>query len=144
MSPHIIVKKMLMRKTSRKYVIIPLLAAVAAGILLRVFVFDVFRVEGRSMEPSVMPGSILLVNRAAYGLRNPLDGGYLVYWASPREEEILVYSDPWDGNFKIKRCAAVLGQGIYVRGDNSPESVDSRLYGSVPVERIIGKVLISF
>jgi signal peptidase I len=142
--PYIIVKKMRVKKTSRKYMIVPLVAAIMAGLFLRVFVFDIFRVEGRSMKPALMPGSILLVNRAAYGLRNPLNEGYICLWASPNADEILVYRDPWDGNFRIKRCAAISDQGIYVQGDNSPESVDSRLHGSVPVERIIGKVLISF
>jgi signal peptidase I len=122
---------------------LPLLMAVLAGIGLRLFVFDIFRVEGRSMEPALPPGSILLVNSAAYGIRNPWDGAYFLRWSVPRKEELIVYSDPWDGNFKIKRCAAVSGLGVFVRGDNPRESRDSRLHGSVPVERIVGKVLLS-
>jgi signal peptidase I len=124
--------------------VVPILAAAALGLFLRLFVFDIVRVEGRSMAPALMPGSILLVNRAAYGLRNPLAEGYVLRWAVPRVNEILIYSDPWDGGFKIKRCAAVSDLGVYVRGDNFSESLDSRLHGSVPVERIAGKVLISF
>jgi signal peptidase I len=123
---------------------VPVLAAAALGLVLRLFVFDIVRVEGRSMEPALAPGDMLLVNRAAYGIRNPLAEGYLFRWAAPRVDEILVYRDPWDGNFKIKRCAAVSDLGIYVQGDNLPESLDSRLQGSIPVERIAGKVLISF
>jgi signal peptidase I len=124
-------------------VAIPLLLAVAAGIGLRVFVFDIFRVEGRSMEPALSSGSILLVNSAAYGIRNPWHGGYLLRWSVPGEEELIVYSDPRDGNFKVKRCAAVSGFGVFVRSDNLRNSRDSRLYGSIPVERIVGKVLLS-
>jgi signal peptidase I len=122
---------------------IPLLLAVLAGTGLRVFVFDIFRVEGRSMEPALPPGSVLLVNSAAYGIRNPWKGGYLLLWSVPREEELIVYSDPWDGNFKIKRCAAVSDLGVFVRSDNFREARDSRLYGSIPVERVAGKVLFS-
>jgi signal peptidase I len=135
---------MFTKKKSRMRLAFPVLAAAAAGLFLRFFVFDIVRVEGRSMEPELMPGSILLVNRAAYGLRNPLSEGYFLRWAAPRVNEILLYRDPWDGNFKIKRCAAVSNLGAFVRGDNPPESIDSRLHGSVPVERIAGKVLISF
>jgi signal peptidase I len=135
---------MAMKKNSCKHLAVPVLAAIAAGLFLRFFVFDIFRVEGRSMEPELRQGSVLLVNRAAYGLRNPLNEGYVLRWASPRVNEILVYSDPRDGNFKIKRCAAVSDLGVYVKGDNTAESLDSRLYGSVPVERITGKVLLSF
>ena len=140
-SPHIIIKAV--QKTLRKY-LIPLAAAFALALVLRVFVFDVFRVEGRSMEPSLGPGSILLVNKAAYGLRNPVKGSYLFLWASPQEGDLVVYQDPLAGDFRIKRCAAVSQAGVYVQGDNSGLSVDSRLVGRVPVECIAGKVLISF
>jgi signal peptidase I len=33
---------------------------------------------------------------------------------------------------------------VFVAGDNPPESVDSRDYGCLPIEKIIGKVLLSF
>ncbi|MDR1625022.1 MAG: signal peptidase I [Spirochaetia bacterium] len=132
------------KKNIRPGLAVPVLAAAALGLFLRFFVFDIVRVEGRSMAPALMPGNILLVNRAAYGIRNPLAEGYFFRWASPRVDEILVYRDPWDGDLKIKRCAAVSGLGVYVRGDNLRESLDSRLHGSVPVEWIAGKVLISF
>jgi signal peptidase I len=133
-----------MRGIPRKRFFVPLAAALAMGFFARVFVFDVFRVEGRSMEPALRAGNILLVNRAAYGLRNPLAGGYIFLWASPRRDEILVYEDPRDGEFKTKRCAWVSDAGVYLRGDNSDESVDSRIYGCLPVERIAGKVIICF
>ncbi|MDR1932511.1 MAG: signal peptidase I [Spirochaetales bacterium] len=123
---------------------VPVILALLTGIFLRVFVFDIFRVEGRSMEPAIKSENILLVSRAAYGLRNPLAEGYLLRWSTPRVQELIVYRDPRDGEFRIKRCAAVSDLGVVLRGDNSGDSVDSRLYGSVPVERIIGKVLICF
>ena len=131
------------RKTLKNYCI-PLAAALALALVLRVFVFDVFRVEGHSMEPALRPGNILLVNKAAYGLRNPAGGDYLLLWASPQKEDILVYQDPCGGDFRIKRCMDMTAAGVYVRGDNSGLSVDSRMRGSIPVECIAGKVLISF
>ena len=131
------------RKTLKNYCV-PLAAALVLALALRVFVFDVFRVEGRSMEPALRPGNILLVNKAAYGLRNPLGGDYFLLWASPQKEDILVYQDPRDGDFRIKRCAELGPAGVFVRGDNPGLSVDSRLRGYVPVECIAGKVIISF
>ncbi|MDR2588118.1 MAG: S26 family signal peptidase [Spirochaetales bacterium] len=124
-------------------VIFPAFLAVLTGCALRLFVFDIFRVEGKSMEPALPAGSIILVNRAAYGLRSPWSNEYLLRWRLPREQEILVYKAPWDGSFKIKRCRSVSGMGVFVQGDNAPESIDSRLYGSIPVERIAGKVVLS-
>ena len=94
------------------------------------------------MEPALKPGNIIVVNKAAYGLRNPVKGGYFLLWASPRARDILVYQDPLRGDFRIKRCAGVSPAGVFVRGDNSGLSVDSRMLGSVPVECIAGKVLI--
>ena len=140
---NIISKTMKDRKTFKNYCI-PLAAALAVALALRVFVFDIFRVEGHSMEPSLTPGNILLVNTAAYGLRNPVKGGYFLLWASPQKEDILVYQEPRDGDFRIKRCAELTPEGVYVRGDNPGLSVDSRVQGCVPVECIAGKVIISF
>ena len=132
------------RLTVFKKYCVPLAAAFALAVVLRVFVFDVFRVEGHSMEPSLGPGNIILVNKAAYGLRDPVKGDYFLLWASPQKDDILVYRDPRGGDFRIKRCGEMTPEGVYVRGDNSGVSVDSRMQGLVPVECIAGKVLICF
>lgn len=122
---------------------VPLLLALTAGFILRLFVLDILLVEGGSMEPRIPAGSILLINRMAYGIRLPLPPRYILRWGRPVREDIVVYSDTHDGKLKIKRIAAASDTLVFLRGDNPALSVDSRLHGSVPVEKIVGKVLVS-
>lgn len=57
---------------------------------LRVFVVDLVIVSGDSMEPSVSTGTVVLVLRCAYGLRNPFAGGYIVRWKDPSPGEVVL------------------------------------------------------
>jgi signal peptidase I len=95
------------------------------------------------MEPAVPRGSILLVNRAAYGLVLPFRNIYLLRFHNPAVDDIVMYEDPWDGYLKIKRCSVSGDSMVFLRGDNPRESWDSGIYGSLPVEKVLGKVLIS-
>lgn len=118
-------------------------AAILAVLLLRVFLLDLFLVEGVSMEPDVPSGAVVLVSKAAYGIRNPWDGTYWLRWNTPKPADILLLEDPSTGSYALKRCVTLTPHGVYVRGDNGPYSVDSRLYGSLPVERVRGKVILT-
>ncbi|HYT00180.1 MAG TPA: nickel-type superoxide dismutase maturation protease [Thermoplasmata archaeon] len=89
-----------------------------------------FRVDDDSMRPTLDPGDYVLVNRWAYRIR------------SPRAGEIVVLRDPEaPDRFLVKRISGTGGpSGLAVVGDNADRSRDSRAFGPVPPERIIGKV----
>ncbi|MDR2480034.1 MAG: S26 family signal peptidase [Treponema sp.] len=115
--------------------------AFAAAFVMKLFLFDFIVAEGNSMEPSIHSGTVLLVNRMRYGLRLPGQREYLFRWAGPRPGEVLVFFTP-SGQLAVKRCGELVDRGnIMALGDNSLQSYDSRSYGPVPVENIIGKVL---
>ena len=59
-------------------------AAFLLAALVRIFIFDLFLVEGSSMEPAFKDGSVILLNRAAYGLELPFSEGYLARWGKAR------------------------------------------------------------
>ena len=157
------------RHSMRKHPFRPglLVLATALGALaIKSFLFDLAVVEGRSMLPLLSDGGLVLVFRAAYGLRLPSFWGtkavYVFRWAAPRRGDIVAASSPRDGGAVVKRVAmegpgfypsAIEGSpealGIFVPsdsyillGDNPLESIDSREYGAVPVEAIRGKVLL--
>ena len=104
------------------------------------------------MEPAIKSGSVLIISRLRYGLRLPGAQKYLIQWAMPKQGEVLVFYTP-SGEKAVKRCAAMPGSGVltgdaaavnknfYAQGDNGLASYDSRAYGPVPVDNIIGKVL---
>ena len=115
--------------------------ALIAAIIVKIFVFDFMIAQGHSMEPAIKSGAVLVVSRLRYGLRLPWQQRYLLNWALPSAGEIVVFYTP-SGELAVKRCASLLEQGKFIaEGDNSRLSYDSRAYGPVPIENIIGKVL---
>jgi len=118
-----------------------ILGAFAAALVIKLFLFDFIIAEGSSMEPAIRSGSVLVVNRLQYGLHFPGQAGYLVRWAAPREGDLVVFYAP-SGEIAVKRCGSRVGEGQFMaQGDNSLQSYDSRSYGPVSVNAIIGKVL---
>jgi nickel-type superoxide dismutase maturation protease len=91
-----------------------------------------FRVEDDSMRPTLQPGDYVLVNRWAYRLRPPAPGDLVVV----RDPEVQT-------RFLVKRISEVAQAGpIRVVGDNPARSRDSRTFGPIALDHIIGKVWI--
>ncbi len=89
-----------------------------------------FRVAGASMMPLLEPGDEVLVDPRAYRDSPPQVG------------EIVLAQHPFQPELKmVKRVASILEDGgCYLAGDNSLESSDSRSFGPVPPDRILGRV----
>ena len=93
------------------------------------------------MEPSMKSGTILVISKLRYGLKLPYQRKYLIRWAKPSKGEVVVFYTP-AGALAVKRCAAITGNNtFFAEGDNGLASYDSRSYGQVPIDSIIGKVL---
>jgi signal peptidase I len=128
------------------------LAAFFVAIFLKAFVFDFMLVDGRSMSPALKPGDAVVVFRLAYGLRRPFaaaDAPYLLRWKTPRTGEVAVFWTPL-GGLAVKRVAELVTSGggetggrtaLIMLGDNSAESFDSRSYGPVTPDCVVGRVL---
>jgi len=114
--------------------------ALITAFFIKIFFFDFMIAQGSSMEPSIQSGKIMIVSRLRYGLRLPWMRGYLIRWSSPKIGEVVVFYTPL-GELAVKRCTALDERGFMAQGDNLNVSYDSRSYGSVPVDNIIGKVL---
>ena len=89
-----------------------------------------FRIEESSMGPGLEPGDYVIVNRWAYRRREPAVG------------DLVVLRDPErEGRYLCKRITARDGSGRYsVRGDNETSSRDSRAFGPVRGDLIVGRV----
>jgi signal peptidase I len=115
--------------------------ACITAVLMKFFIVDCMIAEGRSMVPTIYPGTILVVNRLAYGFRLPWQETYLFRWGLPKTGDVVVFSTP-QGTTAVKRCGEITeARQFFALGDNSAESYDSRSYGPLPADRIIGKVL---
>ena len=115
--------------------------AFAAALFINIFVLDFMVAEGYSMLPAIEPGTVLIVCRLSYGIRLPGATTYLVRWRVPAVGDVVVFYTPMR-DIAVKRFAELLPDGkFYALGDNAPQSYDSRNYGPVPKDNIIGRVL---
>jgi len=124
-----------------------ILAAFVVAIFVKLFLLDIVIADGNSMEPTIRSGSVLVVNRLQYGFRFPGQQRFLVRWGSPREGDVVVFFTP-AGYVAVKRAVAwenrdePRGEGLFmVKGDNYRFSYDSRSFGPVSVDAVIGRVL---
>jgi len=117
---------------------------IATLIVLRTFVADFAVVQGRSMLPSLGSGDIVFIFKGAYGLRNP-SGGYFLLWGRPKNHDIVAAIRPGTTKAVIKRVWLEGGaeeDSYLLLGDNKYESIDSREFGPVPMNNILGRVLL--
>lgn len=146
--------------------------ALAIVIPIRYFLFQPFVVQGESMKPNFATGDYLIVDQISYRFKEPTRGEVIVFNSptSPSQrlikriiglpgetiiigdekieiikgEDILFLEEDYlnglitKGDFSI-----VLGEDEYfVLGDNREFSYDSRKFGLVKKERIIGRALL--
>ena len=62
-----------------------------------------------SMNPPILEGVFVLVNKAAYDLRVPLTLQRLAKWADPERGDIVICFSPDDGTRLIKRVIGLPG-----------------------------------
>lgn len=81
------------------------------------------------MRPLLQAGDQVLVNPLAYRHKPPQVGD-LVVAQHPEKADLRL----------IKRVALVFEQSCFLEGDNRLESTDSRSFGCVPFELLLGRV----
>jgi nickel-type superoxide dismutase maturation protease len=86
------------------------------------------RIANASMLPTLSHGQIVLVDRRRYAHHAPRPGEVVVL-LHPNRELILV-----------KRVVRSDESGVWVEGDNPPESEDSRHFGAVPRSACLARV----
>lgn len=86
-----------------------------------------FLVEGESMWPTLNEGDTVLVQPTS----------------TAREGDIVLAKHPYKSSVKIvKRVAEILPDGaLILKGDNPVESTDSRSFGSVSKNDVVGRVV---
>ena len=147
-----------------------LLLTLLIYVLVRSFLFENYRVVGRSMDPTLENNQYLAVGKLGYWLHDPERG------------DIIVFRDPRDDGRKlIKRVIGLPGEVVEVRngrvlidgqpldepyipapgsysypptrladdeyfvlGDNRNNSSDSHSWGTLPRKAIIGKAWVSY
>jgi signal peptidase I len=139
-------------------------------VLIRTFVFENYRVVGRSMEPTLENDQFLVVSKLDYRLHDPQRGDIIVFRDPRAEDRKLikrVIGLPGDTVEISNGFVSINGQMLdepyikspgrytevpqpipegqyFVLGDNRNNSSDSHNWGTLPKEMIIGKAWLSY
>lgn len=128
------------------------------------------RIESVSMEPTLYAGNFVVVSKLAYQFTEPNRGDIIVFHYPPnpeqdpyikriiglpgdqvivKEDDVLIngvrIAEPYlDSPTRQGGEWTIPQDSLFVMGDNRNNSSDSRSWGMVPVENVIGKALIVY
>jgi signal peptidase I len=145
-----------------------LLFALLAGLFVVTFLFQIARVDGQAMAPTINTGERVIVNKMAYRVAAPRRGDIVMhnYPLDPDKSfvkrvigvpgdsvriadgqvyvnDVLLKDDYVPEGFRSHDNLAPLriGEGYYfVLGDHRNNSSDSRHWGQVPKKYIVGRI----
>ncbi len=93
-------------------------------------------VPSGSMQPTILCGDVLFINKLAYDLRVPFTTSRLAQWRDPARDDIVVCFAPDDGTRLVKRVAALPGDVVELRDNilllNGRPQTYSPLSGNAP------------
>jgi signal peptidase I len=147
------------------------LPAILIALLINVFVGQATRVEGQSMEPNLHTNQRLVVEKMSYRFHGPQRFDIVVLRLPNQGDDLLikrviglpgetveirnghVYIDgqALDEPFAVgdtrpgrQSSVVVPPLHVFVLGDNRNHSNDSRSFGPVPIENVIGRAWLSY
>jgi signal peptidase I len=146
-----------------------ILPALAIVLVVNVFLAQATRVEGQSMEPNLHNNERLIIEKLSYRIRDPQRGDIVVIKRPSSSEPLIkrvvglpgdrvevregkvyingqAYKEPyldqetW-GSYGLE---TVPEEHVFVLGDNRRASNDSRSFGVVPYDDIIGRAWVRY
>jgi signal peptidase I len=143
--------------------------AIVIAVLIHVFLAQATRVYGQSMEPNLHTDMRLVVEKLSYRLHTPQRGDIVVLRVRPNDEllikrviglpgdqveirdgKVYVNGQPLEEPYLNQETRGNLAPRVvpplhvFVMGDNRRASNDSRSFGPVHLDNIIGKAWLSY
>ncbi|HNT43872.1 MAG TPA: signal peptidase I [Syntrophorhabdaceae bacterium] len=104
------------KKTRTREYIESILIAALIALLVRSFVIQAYKIPSGSMEPTLLVGDHLLVNRMSYVVKMPFVDNVLFTTGKPKRGDIIVFRYPEDPTKDyIKRVIATGGETVEIR-----------------------------
>ncbi|MDY7040030.1 MAG: signal peptidase I [Chloroflexota bacterium] len=147
-----------------------IIPAVIIALVINLFLAQATQVYGQSMEPNLHHSQRLVVEKISYRFHGPRRGDVVVLKSSEHGSELLIkrvvglpgerveihdglvyidgvpLAEPYltQGTSGYKEAVVVPPLQVYVLGDNRGFSNDSRSFGPVSLENIVGRAWISY
>ena len=90
----------------------PLLFLLLIMFSIRSSLADWNDVPSGSMQPTILVGDRVLVNKLAYDLKVPFTKWHIAEWSNPQRGDIVVFFSPKDGTRMVKRVIGLPGDTI--------------------------------
>jgi signal peptidase I len=103
------------KKRIIKEYIEPIVIAVLIALFIRAFIVQAFKIPSSSMEPTLLVGDHLLVNKFIYGVRIPYTNIKFFQYKKPQRGDIIVFIFPKDRSKDfIKRVIGTEGEKVAI------------------------------
>ena len=103
------------KKKFIKEYIEPIVIAVLIALFIRAFIVQAFKIPSSSMEPTLLVGDYLLVNKFLYGVRIPYSNIKFFEYKKPKRGDIIVFIFPKDRKKDfIKRVIGTEGEKVTI------------------------------
>ncbi len=103
-------EKSVLREYAEAFVI-----AIILALLIRTFIVQAFKIPSSSMEPTLLIGDHLLVNKFIYGIEIPFTDKKVLKFKKPERGDIIVFKYPVNPKIDfIKRVIAVGGDRVEI------------------------------
>ncbi len=96
------------RETAEAFII-----AIIMALLIRTFFIQAFKIPSGSMQPTLLPGDHILVNKFSYGFKIPFTRTTLIPIGDPKRNDVIVFIYPKDEHKDfIKRVIGLPGDTV--------------------------------
>jgi signal peptidase I len=93
--------------------------AVILALFIRTFVVQAFKIPSGSMEPTLLVGDHILVNKFIYGIKIPYLRKTIIPISEPKRDDVIVFIYPVDQSKDfIKRVIGLPGDTIEIEGED--------------------------
>lgn len=86
-----------------------------------------------SMEPTILPGDRIFVNKLAFGLRVPFTDQWVTRWGAPERGDIVICFSPKDGTRLVKRVVGIPGDTVELKDNVLTVNGAASQYGLLDV-----------